>query len=201
MNDPAFILASQSAGRIAMLRAAGLAFETLAPNVDEDALKAALVAERQSARNIADALAEAKAIRVSARAPGLLVLGADQTLALADGAMLSKPESTADARAQLARLSGARHTLTSAVVAARDGAPVWRAVTQARMTVRPLSDAFIADYVDAEWDRIRWTVGCYEIEGAGAQLFDRVEGDHWTIIGLPLLPLLGWLRTTGVIAA
>jgi septum formation protein len=201
MTDPAFILASQSAGRIAMLRGAGLAFESLAPNVDEAALKAALIAEGQSARNIADALAEANAIRVSARAPGLLVLGADQTLALADGTMLAKPESPDDACRQLAAMRGARHTLTSAVVAARDGAPVWRAVTQAHMTVRRLSDEYIAAYVDAQWDRIRWTVGCYEIEGAGAQLFDRVEGDQWTIIGLPLLPLLGWLRTTGVIAS
>lgn len=201
MSDPAFILASTSPGRIAMLRAAGLAFESLPANVDEAAIKDALVAEGQRARNIADALAEAKAIRVSQRAADLLVIGADQTLACADGTMLSKPASPEDARAQLRRLSGQRHVLTSAVVAARGGAPVWRAVTQARMHVRPLSDAFIASYVDAEWERIRATVGCYEVEGAGAQLFDRIEGDHWTIVGLPLLPLLGWLRTTGVIAA
>jgi septum formation protein len=201
VSDPAFILASTSAGRIAMLRAAGLSFESLAPNVDEEALKAALVAEGHSARNIADALAEAKAIRVSQRAGPLLVLGADQTLELGDGTMLSKPESPAMARAQLGAMAGQRHVLTSAVVAAENGVPVWRAVSQARMTMRPLSADFVSAYVAAEWERIRWTVGCYEIEGMGAQLFDRVEGDHWTIMGLPLLPLLGWLRQRGVIAS
>jgi len=192
------LLASQSSGRAAMLRAAGLEFETTAAHVDEEALTASLAAEGQSARNIADALAEAKAIKISSRLPGVTVLGADSTLALDDGAMLTKPETPEEAAAQLTRMAGQRHRLFSAVVAARDGAPVWRAIGEARLWMRPLSDGFIADYVARHWDSIRWTVGCYEIEGAGVQLFERVEGDPWTIIGMPMLPLLNWLRATGL---
>lgn len=192
------LLASQSSGRAAMLRAAGLEFETTAAHVDEEALTASLAAEGQSARNIADALAEAKAIKISSRLPGVTVLGADSTLALDDGAMLTKPETPEEAAAQLTRMGGQRHRLFSAVVAARDGAPVWRAIGEARLWMRPLSDGFIADYVARHWDSIRWTVGCYEIEGAGVQLFERVEGDPWTIIGMPMLPLLNWLRATGL---
>lgn len=192
------LLASQSAGRAAMLRAAGLDFEVTSAHVDEESLTAALAATGQSARNIADALAEAKAIKVSSRLPGVTVLGADSTLALDDGNMLTKPQSPGDAAAQLKRMAGQRHRLFSAAVAARDGAPVWRAIGEAKLWMRPLSDAFIADYVAREWDSIRWTVGCYEIEGAGVQLFERVEGDPWTIIGMPMLPLLAWLRATGV---
>lgn len=195
------ILASQSSGRAAMLRAAGLAFETIAAHVDEDALTASLLAAGQTPRNIADALAEAKAVKISSRLPGVTVLGADSTLALDDGTMLTKPKSPADAADHLRRLSGTRHRLFSAAVAARDGAPVWRAIGEAKLWIRPLSDAFIADYVAQNWDSIRWTVGCYEIEGAGVQLFDRVEGDPWTIVGMPMLPLLAWLRTIGLAAS
>ncbi|MBL8649910.1 MAG: Maf family protein [Sphingopyxis sp.] len=192
------LLASQSSGRAAMLRAAGLSFETSAAHVDEEGLTAALHAAGQSARNIADALAEAKAIKISSRLPGVTVLGADSTLALDDGGMLSKPADPEEAASHLRRMAGTRHRLFSAVVAARDGAPIWRAIGEAKLWMRPLSDAFIADYVAREWDSIRWTVGCYEIEGAGVQLFDRVEGDPWTIIGMPMLPLLAWLRATGL---
>lgn len=195
------LLASQSSGRAAMLRAAGLVFATTAAHVDEEALTASLAATGQSARNIADALAEAKAIKISSRVPGVTVLGADSTLALDDGTMLTKPADRDEAMAQLARMAGRRHRLFSAVVAARDGAPVWRAIGEAKLWMRPLSDAFIADYVARHWDSIRWTVGCYEIEGAGVQLFDRVEGDPWTIVGMPMLPLLAWLRATGVARA
>ena len=195
------LLASQSAGRAAMLRSAGLDFETTAAHVDEDALTAALQAEGQSARNIADALAEAKAIKISSRLPGVTVVGADSTLALDDGSMLAKPESPEAAADHLRRMAGARHRLFSAAVAARDGAPVWRAIGEAKLWMRPLSDAFIAAYVVQHWDSIRWTVGCYEIEGAGVQLFEKVEGDPWTIIGMPMLPLLAWLRTTGLAAS
>ena len=195
------LLASQSAGRAAMLRSAGLDFETTAAHVDEEALTAALQAEGQSARNIADALAEAKAIKISSRLPGVIVLGADSTLALDDGTMLTKPETPDDAARQLARMAGARHRLFSAVVAAQGGAPVWRAIGETKLWMRPLSDGFIADYVARHWDSIRWTVGCYEIEGAGVTLFERVEGDPWTIIGMPMLPLLAWLRTAGLARA
>lgn len=191
------LLASQSSGRAAMLRAAGLDFDVTAAHVDEEALTASLIASGQTARNIADALAEAKAIKVSARVAGVTVIGADSTLSLDDGTMLSKPATQGEAATQLRAMAGQRHRLFSAAVAARDGAPVWRAIGEARLWMRPLSDAFIADYVAGHWDSIRWTVGCYEIEGAGVQLFERVEGDPWTIIGMPMLPLLAWLRTTG----
>lgn len=197
MTASTLVLASQSRGRAAMLRDAGLTFETISAHVDEEALTAALQGAGHSARNIADALAEAKAVKISARVPGATVIGADQTLALDDGTMLSKPVDRAMARAQLAQLSGHRHRLYSAAVAARDGQPVWRAVGQAELWVRPLSSAFIDAYVDSEWDVIRWTVGCYAIEGTGVKLFDKVVGDPWTIIGLPMLPLLGWLRSSG----
>lgn len=192
------VLASQSSGRAAMLRAAGLTFETTAAHVDEEALTASLLATGQTPRNVADALAEAKAVKISSRLPGVTVIGADSTLALDDGSMLSKPASLEEAGEHLRRMAGARHRLFSAVVAARDGAPVWRAIGEAKLWMRPLSDAFIADYVAQNWDSIRWTVGCYEIEGAGVQLFDRVEGDPWTIIGMPMLPLLAWLRANGL---
>jgi septum formation protein len=194
------LLASASAGRAKMLRDAGLAFVAAPANIDEAALTAALAAEGQGARHIADALAEAKAVKQSARHPGTTVIGADSTLMLDDGTMLGKPTSPDEAAAQLARMAGQRHRLFSAVVAAQGGAPVWRHVGEARLWVRPLSAADIAAYVAAEWDRIRWTVGCYEIEGAGVRLFDRVEGDPWTIIGMPMLPLLGWLRGAGLAA-
>jgi septum formation protein len=194
------LLASQSAGRANMLRAAGLSFETSPAHVDEEALTAALQAEGQTARNIADALAEAKAIKISARLPGVIVLGADSTLVLDDGNMLTKPEDKDDAKAQLRAMAGQRHRLFSAIVAARDGQPIWRHIGEAKLWIRALSDDAIDAYVDENWDSIRWTVGCYEIEGAGVQLFDKVEGDPWTIIGMPMLPLLQWLRTIGMAA-
>ncbi len=192
------LLASQSSGRAAMFRAAGLDFDTSAAHIDEEALTASLLAAGQTPRNIADALAEAKAVKISSRLAGVTVIGADSTLALDDGSKLSKPESPGEAADHLRRMAGSRHRLFSAAVAARDGAPVWRAVGEAKLWMRPLSEGFIADYVAQNWDSIRWTVGCYEIEGAGVQLFDRVEGDPWTIIGMPMLPLLAWLRATGL---
>lgn len=191
------LLASQSSGRAAMLRAAGLVFDSSPAHVDEEALTASLLAAGQTPRNIADALAEAKAVKISSRLRGVTVIGADSTLALDDGTMLAKPETPNEAAAHLRRMAGTRHRLFSAAVAAQDGTPVWRAIGEAKLWMRPLSDAFIADYVAQNWDSIRWTVGCYEIEGAGVQLFDRVEGDPWTIIGMPMLPLLAWLRATG----
>ncbi len=193
------LLASQSAGRAQMLHDAGLDFTVEPASLDEAALTAALQAEGQSPRNIADALAEAKALKLSARRPGQLVIGADQLLALDDGSLLAKPATPSDAEAQLARLSGQRHRLLSAVVVAENGTVLWRHIGEASLWVRPLGAAFIAAYVAKYWDRIRWTVGCYEVEGAGVQLFTRTEGDRWTIIGLPLLPLLGWLRERGEI--
>jgi septum formation protein len=193
------VLASTSATRRAMLDAAGIAYEAVAPMVDEATVKAALIADRRSARDIADALAELKALRVAARRPGAIVIGADQTLELDDGGLLDKPgDALAD---QLRSLSGRTHRLHSAAVAVRDGAPCWRHVASVRMTMRSLSAAFIADYVASEAAQVAGCVGGYRIEGRGAQLFSAIEGSHFAILGMPLLPLLGWLRDIGELAA
>ncbi|WP_242097303.1 nucleoside triphosphate pyrophosphatase [Sphingomonas sp. CROZ-RG-20F-R02-07] len=193
------ILASQSASRRAMLTAAGVSFEAVAAGVDEDAAKAALA--HLSPRDLADALAELKAVKISQRHPQPLVLGSDSVVALADGSLLDKPESREQAAEHLRRMSGARHELWSGAVIAQGGRAVWRHVEAARMHVRPLSDAFIAAYLDREWPAIAGCVGCYRIEGPGAQLFDRIEGSQFTVLGLPLLPVLGYLRVRGMMPA
>lgn len=179
-----------------MLAAAGVAFEAVRPQVDEDAAKASL--DHLSPRDLADALAELKARKVSGLLPGALVLGSDSLVALADGSRLDKPTSRDEAAFHLSRMSGGTHDLWSAAVIAENGEPVWRHVERARLHVRPLSPAFIDTYLDAEWPAIAGCVGCFRIEGPGVQLFSRVEGDHFTVLGLPLLPVLGYLRTRGV---
>lgn len=193
------VLASQSSSRRALLQAAQVPFEALSPGVDEDAVKEALRADGLDARALADALAELKALRVSRRVAGALVLGCDQTLSLSDGTMIDKAEDRADAERILKLLSGKVHHLHSAAVIVMNGEPIWRHVERVRMTVRPLSDDFIASYLDNEWDQCRWCVGCYRIEGPGAQLFSRIEGSQFAIQGLPLLPLLDFLRIRGVL--
>lgn len=198
--QPTLILASQSASRRALLAAAGVPFETVSPGVDEEAAKDALRADGLDARALADALAELKALKVSRRAPGDLVLGCDQTLSLDSGEMIDKAVDRADAEHILARLSGRTHYLHSAAVIAQGGNPVWRHVERVRMTMRPLSPAFIQSYLDGDWDDCRWCVGCYRIEGPGAQLFADVRGSQFAIQGLPLLPLLDFLRLRGVLA-
>jgi len=195
------VLASQSASRRAMLAAAGVPFEALSPGVDEDAAKEALRADGLDARGLADALAELKALRVSRRMPGALVLGCDQTLSLDDGSMIDKAVDRADAERILTLLSGQVHHLHSAAVVAFNGEAIWRHVERLRMTVRPLSQDFIRAYLDGDWDQCRGCVGCYRIEGSGAQLFAKVEGSQFGIQGLPLLPLLDFLRVRGVLAA
>lgn len=195
------ILASTSSARRQILENAGLSFDVLAPRVDEEALKQALDADNLAPRDLADALAEAKAVKLSARHPAALVLGADQVLAIDDGPRLDKAESPEAACAQLKMLSGKRHRLFSALVVASAGVALWRHVGIVRLAVRPLSDRFIADYVARNWDSIRHCVGCYQIEGEGAQLFTQIEGDHFDIMGMPLLPLLAFLRERKDIAS
>jgi septum formation protein len=184
-----------------MLAAAGVAFEIEAPRVDEEMAKASLRAEGIDARGLADALAELKALAVSRRRPGRLVIGSDSIVALADGEMLDKPADRETAAAQLRRMRGGRHKLISAVVAARDGVAVWRFVDTATLHVRDFSEAFLESYLDAEWPAIAGCVGCFRIEGLGVQIFAKVEGSQFTILGMPLLPLLGWLRDIGEMAA
>ncbi len=193
------VLASQSASRRAMLSAAGVAFDATFAGVDEDAAKAAL--RHLAPRDLADALAELKAVKVSARMPGHLVLGSDSMVVLDDGTILDKPVDRADAAAHLRAMSGKRHDLWSAAVIAENAQPIWRHVERAKMHVRPLSDAFIETYLDAEWPAIAGCVGCYRIEGPGAQLFTRIEGSQFTVLGMPLLNVLDFLRVRGELPA
>jgi septum formation protein len=195
------VLASRSAGRRVLLENAGVPHQVVAALIDEDAAKAGLRAEGLGARDLADALAELKALKVSGKHPGDLVLGCDQTLALDDGTMLDKAESLEVIAGQLRNLSGKTHSLYSAMVIAEGGRAVWRHVERVKMTMRPLSDAFIADYVAMEGNVLLGCVGGYRIEGPGVQLFSRIEGSHFAIIGLSLLPLLDYLRTRGVLAS
>lgn len=189
------ILASQSASRRTMLDAAGVAYQAQPAHIDEASVKAALAGRGESPRSIVDALAELKAVKIAQQHPGDLVLGSGSMLVLEDGTMLDKPDDRATAARHLALLSGGRHRLISAAVIAHGGLPVWRHVDQAQLHVRPLGAAFIAAYLDAEWPAIAGCVGCFRIEGPGVQLFDRIEGDYFTILGMPLLAVLGYLRT------
>lgn len=193
------ILASQSAARRAMLDAAGVAHEALPARIDEDGITAGLLAEAASPERIADALAELKAVKISRAHPGRLVLGSDTVVLAADGNLLAKPETAARAAVQLRQLSGTTHRLLSAAVVAENGTAVWRAGGAARLTMRALSDEFIADYLAREGEAVLGCVGCYRIEALGAQLFSKVDGDQFTIRGLPLLAVLDYLRTRGVL--
>jgi septum formation protein len=185
-------LASKSPARAALLANAGLSFDTAAPGVDEEAAKAAMLADGTGPREIADALAELKAIRVSRRREGL-VIGADQTLDL-EGTLVDKAATLNEARARLVSLRGRPHVLHSAVVVARDGQPIWREVKSARLTMRAFSDAFLDGYLAREGEHLLGSVGCYRLEGEGVQLFERIDGDYFTILGLPMLGLLDLLR-------
>lgn len=195
--SPQIILASKSSARRAVLDGAGVAYEAAVAGVDEDAAKASLLAEGHKARDIADALAELKALKVSRSRPGL-VIGADQTLEF-DGRLYDKADTLEEARARLVELRGGTHKLHSAVVVAKDGAVIWRDLATATLTMRAFSDAFLDDYLAREGEEMLGSVGCYRLEGLGAQLFSKIEGDYFAILGLPLLGLLDLLRRHGVL--
>jgi septum formation protein len=180
-----------------VLKAAGLDFVQIGPGVDEDALKASLRAEGASVAKQADLLAETKALKVSISHPGV-VLGCDQMLEF-DGEGLDKVSTREEARIVLRRLRGKTHVLQSAIVACIEGASVWRHLSQPRLRMRNFSDAFLDTYLDAIGPAAFESVGCYQVEGRGAQLFDRIDGDHFSIMGMPLLPLLQWLRDRGTL--
>lgn len=193
------ILASKSAARRHVLSGAGVAYEAVVAGVDEDAVKTSLMAEGAGPRDIAEALAELKAVKVS-RGKSDLVIGADQTLEF-EGGLYDKAETLDAARERLKTLRGKPHKLHSAVVVAKEGAPIWREVVTATLTMRPFSDDFLETYLAEEGEAALGSVGCYRLEGPGAQLFSRIEGDYFTILGLPLLGLLDLLRRHGVLAS
>ena len=193
------VLASKSAARRAVLDGAGVPYEATVAGVDEDAVKASLLAEGCGPREVADALAELKAIRVSRGRPDF-VIGADQTLDL-DGRFYDKVDDVAAARDRLRELRGKIHRLHSAVVVAREGAPIWREVVTATLTMRDFSDGFLERYLAEEGGQALGSVGCYRLEGPGAQLFSKIEGDYFAILGLPLLGLLDLLRRHGALSA
>ncbi len=192
------ILASGSKARAAVLAAAGVTFEVAVAGVDEAAMKAGLLAQGNGPREVADALAELKAVRVSRKAPGALVIGADQTLDL-DGQLFDKAESMAEAFARLQHLRGKTHKLHSAVVVARDGEVIWREVPAARLTMRPFTDDFLTAFLERGGESLLGAVGCYRLEDDGVQLFSRIDGDYFTILGLPLMGLLDLLRRYGAL--
>jgi len=190
------VLASASATRRQMLERAGVAFVVDTAPVDEAAVKQAMAIETGNPARVAETLAELKATRVAARHPGRLVIGADQMLDC-DGVWFDKPADAAAARQQLATLRGKTHRLSSAVAAVRDGRCVWRHAEAATLTMRHFSDAFLDQYLARAGDAVLGSVGAYQLEGLGSQLFLTVEGDHFTVLGLPLLPLLDFLRENG----
>lgn len=191
------VLASASPARQRLLAAAGVIAESEPAGIDEAEVKRSLKEEGAGARDLVVALAELKALRVSRRRPGALVIGADQVLVVGES-MFDKPADRAQARAQLVALRGREHRLLSAVAVALDTVAIWRQLDEARLTMRDFADDFLDAYLDALGDKAFDSVGAYQLEGLGAQLFSAVRGDYFTVLGLPLLPLLGFLREHGV---
>ncbi len=194
------ILASGSEIRRTLLENAGVQASVQVARIDEETIKTSLLADGATPRDIADALAEGKAHKVSLKNPDALVIGCDQVLALGQD-LLSKPKTADDAIGQLRRLRGNTHQLLSAAVIYENGAPKWRQVGVARLTMREFSDEYLADYVARNWDSIQHSVGGYKLEEEGVRLFSRIDGDYFTILGIPLLELLTYLTIRGTLPA
>lgn len=197
-TETKIVLASGSVSRAALLRDAGIAFDKDAADIDEAAVRAALAADERAPEpaDVAEILARTKAETVSARRPGASVIGADQILTL-DGEIFEKPPTIEAARQALLRLRGQTHQLHASVCVARDGETVWSHTETAVLTMRALSPETIGHYLAAAGDAVLASVGAYQLEGLGVHLFSEIEGDYFTILGLPLLPLLEFLRTEG----
>jgi len=192
------VLASASASRAAILKAAGVVFETVGAGVDETAIKSQLLATGAAPSVIAERLAAEKSRQASRMRPNALVIGADQTLEL-DGALVDKAANLAEARARLMALRGRTHQLHAAVAAAEDGDVIWRKIESPALTARDFSDAFLDGYLARAGELLLASVGCYFLEGDGAQLFERIDGDYFAVLGLPLLPVLAMLRDRGAL--
>jgi len=192
------VLASASAARAKILRDAGVCFEALPAAIDEGAIKSACIEKGLTASEIAIRLAAEKALQISSKQPDRHVVGADQILAL-DGEIVSKCGTIAEARSLLGRLRGRKHELVTAAVLASGGKQLWHCVTRCRLVMREFTDTFVADYFRRTGSQTVQSLGCYQMEGLGVQLFERIDGDHFSILGLPLIPLLAAMRAHGLI--
>ncbi|WP_438990215.1 Maf family protein [Lentibacter sp.] len=194
------VLASGSAIRGQMLFNAGIAYEAIVPRIDEEMIKKSLIEEEATPRDIADTLAETKARKIGAKYPEKLVIGCDQVLDI-NGRILSKPQTPEEAIEQLKALRGKRHSLLSAVVIYHKLEPLWRHVGQVRLYMRDISDSYLEEYVDRNWPSLQSSVGGYKLEEEGVRLFSRIEGDYFTILGLPLIEMINYLTVSGDLKA
>lgn len=199
INTPSrLILASGSTIRRQLLENAGVAIEPIVARIDEDTIKDALIAEGATPREVADALAEGKARKISLKHPDAMVIGCDQALSF-KGRLVSKADTPEEARALLGEMRGKRHKLLSAVVIYEGGEPKWRHVGEVKLQMRNLSDVYLDDYIAQNWDDIRDAVGCYKLEKEGPRLFSKIDGDYFNVLGLPLLEVLAYLVDRKVI--